>query len=75
MFPEARSAGRWLLHGWHVTLAYVVGFFALLFILGWHPHATHKAEAIDAVKPTIVAVGEARADDRPATGLNPHRPT
>lgn len=75
MFPEARSAGRWLLHGWHVTLAYVVGFFALLFILGWHPHDKHKAEAIDAVKPTIVAVGEARADDRPAPGLNPHRPT
>jgi Na+/H+ antiporter NhaD/arsenite permease-like protein len=37
-FPEARSVGAWLRHGWHVTLAYVVGFFVLLSVLGWHPH-------------------------------------
>ena len=36
-YPEARSVGRWLAHGWHVALAYVVGFFVLLAILGWHP--------------------------------------
>src|SRR5262245_25604827 len=30
MFPEAKSAGRWLLHGWHVTVAYVIGFFVML---------------------------------------------
>jgi hypothetical protein len=39
--PEAKSVGRWLTHGWHVTLAYVLGFVALLAILGWHPHAPH----------------------------------
>ena len=27
MFPEARNVGRWLYHGWHVALAYVIGFF------------------------------------------------
>jgi Na+/H+ antiporter NhaD/arsenite permease-like protein len=37
-YPEAKSAGLWLKHGWHVVLAYVVGFFAMYFILGWHPH-------------------------------------
>jgi Na+/H+ antiporter NhaD/arsenite permease-like protein len=42
MFPEARSVGLWLRHGWHVALAYVIGFFALLAILGWYPHARHK---------------------------------
>ena len=42
MYPEAKSVGRWLYHGWHVTVAYVLGFFALLFILGWQPHAPHK---------------------------------
>ena len=41
MYPEARSVGLWLRHGWHVALAYVVGFFAMLFILGWHPDAPH----------------------------------
>jgi Na+/H+ antiporter NhaD/arsenite permease-like protein len=45
-FPEARSVGRWLRHGWHVAVAYVVGFFVLLAVLGWHPHAQHtKAHA------------------------------
>ena len=40
-FPEARSVGAWLRAGWHVTLAYVIGFFALLLTLGWQPHAPH----------------------------------
>ncbi len=37
MYPEAKSAGKWLLHGWHVVLAYVVGFFVLVAVVGWHP--------------------------------------
>jgi Na+/H+ antiporter NhaD/arsenite permease-like protein len=42
MFPEAKSAGRWLLQGWHVTVAYVIGFFVMLAVLGWHPDPPHK---------------------------------
>lgn len=45
MFPEAKSAAQWLRHGWHVALAYVVGFAVMLFALGWHPHDDHKAPA------------------------------
>jgi hypothetical protein len=41
MFPEAKSVGRWLRYGWHVALAYVVGFFFMLFVLGWAPDARH----------------------------------
>ena len=41
-YPEAKSAVKWLLHGWWVALAYVAGFYALLTVLGWHPHAPHK---------------------------------
>ena len=37
MYPEARSVGRWLRHGWHVALAYVLGFLVLFLSLGWHP--------------------------------------
>ncbi|MCS6824303.1 MAG: hypothetical protein NZ529_08405 [Cytophagaceae bacterium] len=33
--PEAKSTIRWLLGGWHVALAYIAGFFALLWIGGW----------------------------------------
>ena len=45
MYPEARSVGTWLRHGWHIALAYVIGFFALLWILGWDPHEPHKTKA------------------------------
>jgi Na+/H+ antiporter NhaD/arsenite permease-like protein len=34
-YPEAKSAGQWLAQGWHVVLAYAVGFAALLAVLGW----------------------------------------
>jgi len=37
MFPEAKSVGRWLVHGWHVTLAYVIGFFVLLVVMDGIP--------------------------------------
>jgi hypothetical protein len=39
IFPEARSVGRWLANGWHVTVAYVVGFAVLMLVLGWQPHS------------------------------------
>jgi Na+/H+ antiporter NhaD/arsenite permease-like protein len=39
MFPEAKSVGLWLRHGWLVVPAYVVGFLAMLLLLGWHPEA------------------------------------
>jgi Na+/H+ antiporter NhaD/arsenite permease-like protein len=38
LFPEGRSVGGWLKAGWHVALAYVLGFAALLLTLGWQPH-------------------------------------
>jgi hypothetical protein len=40
-YAEAKSVGRWLRHGWHIPLAYVIGFFAMLAILGWHPDPGH----------------------------------
>jgi Na+/H+ antiporter NhaD/arsenite permease-like protein len=44
LYPEAKSVGAWLRHGWHVAVAYVVGFFVLLLVLDWHPDAKHKAQ-------------------------------
>ena len=43
LFPEAKSAKNWLVNGWHVAVGYFLGFFAMFFLLGWHPHAPHKA--------------------------------
>ena len=42
LFPEARSVGQWLRHGWHVTVAYVIGFFVLLTLVGWEPGNKRK---------------------------------
>ena len=41
MYPEAKSVGLWLRHGWFVVLAYVLGFFVMLVILGWKPDAPY----------------------------------
>src|SRR3954462_1386770 len=35
MYPEAKSVGLWLKHGWYIALAYVVGFAVMLALLGW----------------------------------------
>lgn len=48
LFPEAKSVGQWLRHGWFIAVGYVVGFFALLLILGWHPHEKHKEDVAPA---------------------------
>jgi Na+/H+ antiporter NhaD/arsenite permease-like protein len=45
LYPETRSVGAWLRAGWHVGLAYVLGFAALLLVLGWQPHEAHRPEA------------------------------
>jgi Na+/H+ antiporter NhaD/arsenite permease-like protein len=36
-FPEAKSVGAWLRHGWFVPVGYLAGVAAYLLILGWHP--------------------------------------
>jgi len=42
-FPEAKSVGLWLKHGWYIILAYVVGYAVLMAVLGFHPDTPHKA--------------------------------
>jgi Na+/H+ antiporter NhaD/arsenite permease-like protein len=46
MYPEAKSVGLWLRHGWHVAVAYVISFFVMLAVLGWHPDPPHKKSAL-----------------------------
>ena len=40
-FPQARSVRNWVTSGWHVAVGYVLGYFVLLAVLGWHPDPTH----------------------------------
>ncbi len=45
-FHEARNVVLWLKNGWHVVVAYIIGFFGLYLILGWEPadNREHKIE-------------------------------
>lgn len=46
-FPEARNVGLWLRKGWHVTLAYIAGFFLLYLLMGWEPADNKKVKIKD----------------------------
>jgi len=47
LYPEAKSVTLWVRHGWHVALAYVVGFAVLMVTLGWQPHPQVKVESVN----------------------------
>jgi len=55
MYPECKSTVNYIKKGWHVSLAYVVGFFVLIYVVGWHPHAPHRKEHM---MPTQVEIRE-----------------
>ena len=55
MYPEARSVGLWLRHGWHVVLAYAVGFLVMLLVIGFHPGTVLKASAAAPATPAVPA--------------------
>ena len=61
MYPEAKSVGQWLKHGWFIAVAYVIGFFVLLAVLGWHPNERHKGQvpvpAVSETAPAGIAAG------------------
>ena len=48
MFPKAKSAGAWIRGGWHVAVAYVIGFGLMVVIQGWHPQAKNGEELVPA---------------------------
>jgi Na+/H+ antiporter NhaD/arsenite permease-like protein len=55
MYPEAKSVGLWLRHGWYIAVAYVVGFFVMLAVLGWHPDDEHRKRADLGTPPVVTA--------------------
>jgi Na+/H+ antiporter NhaD/arsenite permease-like protein len=55
-FSEARSVGQWLRHGWHVAVGYVVGYFLMLLLIGFHPGPSPRTVAPGTVIPTGTVV-------------------
>ena len=47
MFPEMRSVSNYVKKGWFVIMAYIIGFFIMLGVVGWHPHAPHRKDKND----------------------------
>jgi Na+/H+ antiporter NhaD/arsenite permease-like protein len=57
MYPETRSVGLWLRHGWHVAVAYVIGFFVMLAVIGFHPDAPLKGSVPSETAEPPAAIG------------------
>jgi hypothetical protein len=48
LYPEVRSVVKWLRHGWHIAVAYVVGFALMLAIGQWHPTPNRSSDRANA---------------------------
>lgn len=50
-FPEGRNVIEWVKKGWHIAVAYVIGFFALYLIMGWEPSDSKEHKIINCPVP------------------------
>lgn len=50
-FPEARHVGKWIKNGWHVIVAYIIGFFVLFLTMGWEPADNREHKVINCPVP------------------------
>ena len=55
MFPEGKDAIAWVRGGWHVAVAYVIGFFVMLAVLSWYPQPKHQAPMLAPTVATTLA--------------------
>jgi len=52
-FHESKSVFKWIKSGWHVIVAYILGFFVLMFFMGWNPEPIAKKNNSENPKQTI----------------------
>jgi Na+/H+ antiporter NhaD/arsenite permease-like protein len=57
MYPETRSVGQWVRHGWTIPVAYVIGFWIMLGVWKWHPDEPHDGGSEASLKPVTVMRG------------------
>jgi Na+/H+ antiporter NhaD/arsenite permease-like protein len=50
-FPESRNVVLWVKNGWHVTAAYIIGFFTLYLVMGWEPADNKEHKIINCPVP------------------------
>jgi Na+/H+ antiporter NhaD/arsenite permease-like protein len=57
-FPEARHVGRWIKYGWHVAVAYIIGFSILYFTMGWEPADNREHKIVNCPVPGCPMAGK-----------------
>jgi len=57
-FPEGRNVVLWVKKGWHVAVAYVIGFFMLYLLLGWEPADSKEHKIINCPVPGCPMAGQ-----------------
>lgn len=62
-FQDARNVVLWVRKGWHVAVAYVIGFFALYLLLGWEPADTKEHKIINCPVPGCPMAGHGEAPE------------
>ncbi len=50
-FPETRHVGRWVKNGWHVAVAYIIGFTVLFLTMGWEPADNREHKIVNCPVP------------------------
>jgi hypothetical protein len=46
LFPHAKSVFAWLRGGWHIAIAYVIGFMVMLVVHGWVADVPHRSPPV-----------------------------
>lgn len=49
-FKDDRDVARWVTNGWHIIVAYIIGFFALILIKGWEPADNNEHKVKDNIQ-------------------------
>lgn len=50
-FPEGKNVLLWVKNGWHIIVAYIIGFFALYLTMGWEPTDNKEHKVINCPVP------------------------
>jgi Na+/H+ antiporter NhaD/arsenite permease-like protein len=66
-FPESRNVILWVKSGWHVTVAYIIGFFALYLIMGWEPADNKEHKILNCPVPGCPMADRGEAARMPGT--------
>jgi len=66
-FPEARHVGRWVKNGWHVTVAYIIGFTVLYLTMGWEPADNREHKIVNCPVPGCPMANKPDATNKEGT--------